>query len=369
MAIQSGYGSIEIRRRQAPEWFRVFEKPVYRTANLDFDLVTDDAALKMIVEGFNETGREMVIDYHHQSIYAARAPAAGWIDKLEIRDDGLWVRVREWTPDAQKHIILGEYRYFSPYYKYDDKTHRITNLINVTLTNEPAKIGIKPLADAKKHGMEEGMELFKKLWAKYGPKLNLTGEPDEAKFEVALDELVTRAEGADEVKAKAEADVKTATDELTKAKAEHIPKDLADELELKDGDTVMSAVAKVKSLKTSAEGADSSAKQVADLQVKVTSLEDANATRDAAVKVADAMKAGKITPADKGFYLKFAKEDPGRFDEMVAKMGPVVPTKPLPKGGAPAGAEGLTDEMIEVAKQSGVKPEDLAKTVAADAVE
>ena len=84
---------------------------------------------------------ELVIDYDHQTVFAAVpnvggvAPAAGWIKDFEVRPDGLYGLV-EWTEKAASAIKANEYRYISPVYHHD-KSGKVLRLISAGLTNSP----------------------------------------------------------------------------------------------------------------------------------------------------------------------------------------------------------------------------------------
>jgi phage I-like protein len=79
------------------------------------------------------------IDYDHATDFAAPkgrpAPAAGWIRELEERDGALWGRV-EWTPHGAKAITSREYRYISPVFQYAPDG-AVTRLLRAGLTNNP----------------------------------------------------------------------------------------------------------------------------------------------------------------------------------------------------------------------------------------
>jgi len=86
-------------------------------------------------------GVDMVIDYDHASELAApegkgRALAAGWVSKLDIREDGIWASV-DWTQQAEAELAARQYRYISPYFRVDKKTREVTRLVNAGLTNTP----------------------------------------------------------------------------------------------------------------------------------------------------------------------------------------------------------------------------------------
>ncbi|OQS34288.1 hypothetical protein B0T40_15710 [Chromobacterium haemolyticum] len=82
-----------------------------------------------------------VIDYEHQTLRSIEngkpAPAAGWFTTLEWRDDGLYAVDVEWTASAAAMIEADEYLYISPVFPYD-KEGRVTGLLHVALTNNPA---------------------------------------------------------------------------------------------------------------------------------------------------------------------------------------------------------------------------------------
>ena len=106
---------------------------------------------------FQQMGRKLAIDYEHQSFdrYNTRPdglrPAAGWIGRLEVRDDGLWACDVAWTDRAKDLLRSGEYRYFSPViYWIDEDYSDIAGLGPVALTNDPAMRGVRPLAAARR---------------------------------------------------------------------------------------------------------------------------------------------------------------------------------------------------------------------------
>ena len=81
----------------------------------------------------------MPIDYDHATDFAAPegrpAPAAGWIRELAERDGALWGSV-EWTPHGAKAITSREYRYISPVFQYSPDG-AVTRLLRAGLTNNP----------------------------------------------------------------------------------------------------------------------------------------------------------------------------------------------------------------------------------------
>lgn len=102
---------------------------------------------------FRRMGRKLAIDYEHQTFdgFNTRSdglrPAAGWIGRLEVRDDGLWAAEVAWTERAVELLRSGEYRYFSPVIFWTDVEQTdVAALGPVALTNDPAMHGVQALA-------------------------------------------------------------------------------------------------------------------------------------------------------------------------------------------------------------------------------
>ena len=121
------------------------------------NFVFTPAHAESITSWFERIGRKLAIDYEHQSFdrYNTRTdglrPAAGWIGRLEIRDDGLWACGVTWTERARQLLASGEYRYFSPVVYWTDEDYSdVAALGPVALTNDPAMRGVQPLAATRR---------------------------------------------------------------------------------------------------------------------------------------------------------------------------------------------------------------------------
>ncbi len=101
---------------ELPEWIHVLPLGEWRHPTGPLVVTARDCA--DIAANFESSGIELVIDYEHQSVLCekngAAAPAAGWIDQLQCREDGLWAHVKSWTGRAGEHLRAREYRYLSP---------------------------------------------------------------------------------------------------------------------------------------------------------------------------------------------------------------------------------------------------------------
>jgi phage I-like protein len=94
-----------------------------------------------IIAHFNERGRPLVVDWEHATEHRAPngldAPAAGWVDRLEIRVGAIWGHVKEWTQRARQQLADKAYRFISPVFQYEKNTGRIVALTSAALTNSP----------------------------------------------------------------------------------------------------------------------------------------------------------------------------------------------------------------------------------------
>jgi len=96
--------------------------------------------LDLIMEAFQGWGMPLAIDYEHQSLDAATksapTPAAGWIHAIEPRQGEVWAQVK-WTPRAKDYLKAGEYRYLSPVFRYSPSDGSVQAIIGAGLTNSP----------------------------------------------------------------------------------------------------------------------------------------------------------------------------------------------------------------------------------------
>jgi phage I-like protein len=121
-----------------PDWIELLPAgPDIRGADGRTWTLPDPAA---VVAAFEDRAAPLVVDWEHASEHRARhgldAPAAGWIDRLQVRNGAVWGRVT-WTEKAAAQIAGREYRFLSPVFTYEKAGARIVQLISVGLTNQP----------------------------------------------------------------------------------------------------------------------------------------------------------------------------------------------------------------------------------------
>ncbi len=110
----------------------------------EFDFREEDA--DGVIREFASRGRDLVIDFEHQSLSGGKAPAAGWIGELYKNAEGLCAKVKYWTREAEKFLLNGEYRYFSPTLYFSRSGKNVSAIHSVALTNHPAMHMIPALA-------------------------------------------------------------------------------------------------------------------------------------------------------------------------------------------------------------------------------
>lgn len=116
----------------------------------------DDKAVKAMADGF---ANELLVDFEHFSHETDKSSeAAGWIQELQARPEGLFMRCR-WSDAGEAALKGGRYRYISPVwfpndcelieFAEDGKTPivRPLRLSDAGLTNNPNLRGLTPLSN------------------------------------------------------------------------------------------------------------------------------------------------------------------------------------------------------------------------------
>lgn len=143
------------------------------------------------------SGGVIPIDYEHATDLRApkgeEAPAAGWISKMEARNDGIW-GYAEWTPRGGQAVKDREYRFISPALAHANG--QVLAILRASLTNNPnLTLVALNAASARKDAMDPNTlaELRALLGladdadeaamlAKARVSLNTAEKPDPARF-------------------------------------------------------------------------------------------------------------------------------------------------------------------------------------------
>ncbi|MFZ5450261.1 MAG: phage protease [Thermodesulfobacteriota bacterium] len=280
-----------------PEWILLL--PAGRVELLDRPepLQVDPESLAAMVTAFRSRGVDLVIDYEHQSLQGRQAPAAGWIKDLEARGDGLWGRV-EWTPQAREYLRNREYRYFSPVLQLDPETKKPLALMQVGLTNVPA---IKRLAPLVAKWEDPGPQAQEQ-----NPRRTLPeGEAGKDKPMEQLRLLLGLS--------------REAGDEALWTGVIDLCRNLATTLKLPEEATAAQILEATGILQQKAQRA-------AEAEEELRQLKSRLAAETTEKTVEEALKAGKITPAQRTWALEYYRQDPGGFQTFVARAPQLVPT-------------------------------------------
>lgn len=322
---------------EAPEEFRMFRAGVNKTDKGDF--LFDEEAAAAVMTSYASEGKQLMADYEHQSLVqpAIEAPASVKSFVPQVRNGELWATAVKWTERARAYLAAGEYRFFSPAFIHDEKSGRISKLINFALTNNPATHALEPLVAASANSIE-GDDTMTECTACTALSKQLAAKDEELK---SLTARLTALESSDKEKA-AEMSALTvlrsglyaATGKATDAEASGV----------------------LQALKSSHE-------KLAVLEGQLETEKATRLTAEFATVLDQAGKDGKIPPAQRPFWEGQAKDlgvEKGlvMLKAFTAVASTVVKTTETP--GA-AVALGLTPDQIKIAKLTGSNPEAVAK--------
>ncbi|WP_096701623.1 phage protease [Magnetospirillum sp. 15-1] len=288
----------------------------------------------------HQRGADLPVDYEHQSqlapLHIKPRPAAGWVkwDSLDIGPNGIWGIV-EWTATAAQHLGERAYRYLSPVFTHtDDGT--VLRIVGAALTNFP-NLEITALASQGAIMPGDTLTSAKAL-------LGLDGA-DDATFLKTCENLA----------------------KLIQAFVTHL------DLPPETGATgVLDALMRKTAAPTTASQtaeivAAAQAIQAIASQAETYRQQTSQAQVDKAV--ADAMAAGKLSPAMKPWAMALASQSPESFEGFVQSMPALFAGlmksdfqgRPAVPSNAPSGTAGLTAGQLAVCSQLSVSPEDYRK--------
>ncbi len=261
-----------------PEVIRILPLGHVTSQKGEFDV--DEESLRLMKAEIARHGVDVVVDYEHQTLDGVQAPAAGWVKDLSIQDGHIVAKV-EWTDRAAAYLKNREYRYLSPVITVRKADNKATGLHSLALTNTPAIDHMDPIVNSSTYNNHEGGQntMDRKNWQKLaGPARGRHGEQITQALTAALAELKKLKEDGKEPPPGSEETVAN--------------KAVCELLGLKSGAATSDVTAKIMELKGGiVDGVN--------LREKVEKLEKAAAQRDADEAVTQALKAGKITPAQK----------------------------------------------------------------------
>lgn len=309
------------------------------------DFLVDDESAMLIQKQFKDRKLDLVIDYEHQTLGDAQAPAGGWIKDIYKGEDAIIAKV-EWTRKAAEYLKNKEYRYLSPVVLVRKKDKKAKAIHSVALTNTPAIDGMFALVNSIdiEHLTEGGRTIMDlKELAK------ALGLPETATEEEIKTSVEAAAKAAEKLK---EMNGKKPGEETPKTEGEDV--------------VANSTILSMLGLNTDAKTEDVAASIMAlkagipDTQAEILALKQRMQERDADEEVQKALKAGKITVAQSEWAKAYALKDMEGFKGFVDKAPVVVPMGSFDKKDAPA-ASGLGDADAFILKNMGISAEDVKK--------
>ena len=326
----------------APEIISVLPLGHVKSAKGEFGVDGESfAAMKAQIA---QRGVDLVVDYEHQTLTGEQAPAAGWVKELFLDDGQIKARV-EWTDRAKAYLSNREYRYLSPVITVRKADNKAMGLHSIALTNTPAIEHMEAIVNSLNfEGGQNTMDFMKELAKLLGLGEDATEEQVKEALKACLEENKSLKESA------AEAGKQQQPPEDDKVVAN---KEVCELLGLKAGAATADVAAAIMALKGGNIGGVNLVEQVKSLEAKL-------ADRDAEEAVEMALKAGKITPAQREWAKGYALKNLEDFRGFVEKAPQVVPMGDV---GGPESLALKRDEVDEatllVCKQLGISAEDV----------
>lgn len=320
---------------QCPEEVKIL--PVGTVNSEKGDFIVDQESYKQMKAEMQRRGIDIVIDYEHQTLKDVQAPAGGWVKDLIYTPEAIVAKV-EWTPKAKEYLKNKEYRYLSPVVLTRKSDSKAVVLHSLALTNTPAINGMFAIVNSvdfntintKTGGKEMDLQRIKEL-------LGLPAETPEEDVMNALIKALEKSKDAPESKPEEEKEVV----------ANSVILGL---LELPAEAKTEDVTTKIMALKAGV------SRQNQEIQETMERLRQ----RDADDAVMMALKAGKITAAQKDWAKEYALKDRKGFDSFVEKAPAVVPVGKLNTTEAPK-AKGKVEVDEFILKATGLSKEDLEK--------
>lgn len=310
------------------------------------DFEVDEESYQLMKSHMEERGIDIVIDYEHQTLEDVQAPAGGWIKELYLEAGAISAKV-EWTDRAKEYLKNKEYRYLSPVIMVRKNDNKATMLHSAALTNTPAIDGMFPIINSIDLEDYEEDEGGKKMDLKELAKL--LGLPEDATEEQIFEKMKETIGEVEQLKQevgkKEDAAANTTEGEVVANKV------ILSLLSLKEDAKTEDVAAAIVSLKN--------ATGVSEAEFKA--LKDKIEKEDAERTVLTALKAGKISSAQKEWAMEYALKDPAGFHKFIEKAPQAVPMGEINFEPETNKQIGFDEATLKVCKMLGVSEGDLEK--------
>jgi len=363
-----------------PQDFRIFPAGSFETTKGTF--LFDGQAARSVMAAVADWGNDYCVDYAHSMLGffnvdpAKSMKAAAWFTP-QLRQGELWATAVRWNDEARSMLGKREARYVSPAFNIEDgDDNRISELINVALTNIPATKKQTPLVTSrdrndtnprKERYMGKKNKSATNAMTLY--KLGLPPNASEDDVMAALDGLRESARVADVTKARIEADAKAKAEAEEKArKVREGETDLATLAAKGAADATTSDKSRADSEKQLIEltGAKSYGEalgvvlslkadvaRIPQLEAELAALKTQGQGATAEMLVEQGIREGKISPAQKELWLQIGKKNPEMLAGFLKTASAVVPRKPA-ESPEHKPRIALTAEQLKAAAKMGI---------------
>lgn len=314
--------------------------PVGKVNSEKGDFIVDLESYTLMKAEMKRRGIDIVIDYEHQTLDGVQAPAGGWVKDLEYTSDAIVAKV-EWTPKAREYLKNKEYRYLSPVVLTRKKDGKAIVLHSIALTNTPAINGMFAIVNSIDFDKEDDDDDVGGKEMDLQRLKELLGLPADATEEQVMNAIVEQLGKKD-----ADPVANKGCGEEKEVVANSVILGL---LDLPENSRTEDVTSKIMALKA---GLSSKEKEIEDTLNRLKE-------RDADDAVMMAMKAGKITAAQKEWAKAYALKDRTGFDSFVDKAPVVVPVGKMELKDAPKAKSTEVDQMV--LKATGMTKEDIEK--------
>lgn len=323
---------------ELPEWVQLLPAGTFRGVDGRGPYHLEDPGAVIHLTGEMSAGNDLPIDYGHalevEGPAGDAAPAAGWITDLEVRDGSIWGRV-EWTDEGARRVRGREFRFLSPVFLHD-RQGRVVALLRAGLTNRPNLPQLRSINSrgAPDGGKEDDLsDKQKSLQSRIAAALGLAEDASEEQFLARCTAAATALAGYRQVAQSVQLGADASADDVVKA------------------------------IETRSATADLSKYVPRDQYDQVAHALQEAQKKEGERLVDQAIRDGRLIPAQRDWALSYHARDPRGFEEFLARQPKIVDAAKPEAGVAPAAGSGreLDDAEKAVCAALDIATEDFTK--------
>lgn len=321
-----------------PEWIQLVPSGTFRGVDGRGPYTLSDA--DTVIRNSMASGKIAIDECHSTDLAGPKgfsAPARGWVEAMEAREDGIWGKVK-WTKEGHSLVEDEAYRGISPVLM-SDRSGRIVRILRASLTNDP-NLSLKTLH----HKEDTSMTLLKSLQAALG----LKDDADETACLTALEAVLKSKETH-------ASDLKRIADEIQFPDTDITPDKLVTHLQARKSDP-----SEDKNSNPEVEGMK---KTIISLQAQVDASQ-LERKREKAISAVDAaIHAGKPIRPLRDHYISRHMSDPESAQMELDALPSIHAGAYIPQKDPAQSGSGLSTSDLEVCSLMGIDPKEFAKTL------